>query len=138
MHIENSCSVLNTICCYFVIYIVASLLSEYTKIEKPVTSGLNMTVIIVAAAVIVLILIFSIITVTSVLACRKPTVVVRRRDRRSSKPPDEFDLSEAGFGEGFHRRSDLYRASMYGECEDRIQRILEGNHFNFIYNTYTY
>lgn len=76
-----------------------------------------------------MLLIVSIVAVAAVIACRRPATAaaaVRRRERRSSKPPEEFDLTEAGFGEGFHRRSAQYRASMYGECEERISRLVEG------------
>lgn len=76
-----------------------------------------------------MLLIVSIVAVAAVIACRRPTATaVQRRPRRSSKPPDEFDLTEAGFGEGFHRRSAQYRASMYGECEERISRLVEGEY----------
>lgn len=98
-------------------------------------------------------LIVSVVVAATVLACRRRThsqrmlfteflklvllhvtvtasdsisSVRRRRERRSSKPPSDLELSEAGFGEGFHRRSALYRASMYGECEERISRLIEG------------
>nr|XP_023016282.1 hemicentin-2-like [Leptinotarsa decemlineata] len=90
------------------------------------TSGKNLTLIIVGLAVAAVLLILSIIAVATILACRRPKTVVKRRPRRSSKPPEEFELSEDGFGEGFHRRSAQYRASMYGECEDRITRMIEG------------
>lgn len=87
-----------------------------------------------AAAAVVLIV--SIISVAAILACRRPrgvTAVIRRRSRRSSKPPEEFELSDDGFGEGFHRRSAQYRASMYGECEERISRMIEGNSYFLLY-----
>nr|CAI5855208.1 unnamed protein product [Callosobruchus analis] len=74
---------------------------------SPQGSG-NLTLIIVSAAAVAVTLIVSIIAAASVLACRRSNAAedtVRRRGRRSSKPPDEFDLSEDGFGEGFHRRS---------------------------------
>ncbi|CAH1982433.1 unnamed protein product [Acanthoscelides obtectus] len=89
----------------------------------------NLTVIIISAAAVTVTLIVSIVAAASALACRRSTVAedaVHRRGRRSSKPPDDFDLSEDGFGQGFHRRSAQYRASMYGECEDRITRMIEG------------
>ncbi|CAG9860290.1 unnamed protein product [Phyllotreta striolata] len=89
-------------------------------------SSVNLTVIVVSLAAAAVVLIVSIISVAAILACRRPGVV--RMRRRSSKPPEEFDLSEAGFGEGFHRRSAQYRASMYGECEERISRMIEGTH----------
>lgn len=89
------------------------------------TPNKNLTVIIAVGAVTGLILITSVIIVV-VVVCRKPEAVKKRTARRSSKPPEEFDLSEAGFGEGFHRRSAQYRASMYGECEERISRMIEG------------
>ncbi|KAG5886152.1 hypothetical protein JTB14_018530 [Gonioctena quinquepunctata] len=90
------------------------------------TSGKNLTLIIVGLTVAAVFLILSIVAVATILACRRPKEVVMRRCRRSSKPPEEFELSDDGFGEGFHRRSAQYRASMYGECEDRITRMIEG------------
>lgn len=78
----------------------------------------NLTLILVALAAAVVLLIVGIVTVVTILACRRQpgintgsTVVMRQR--RSSKPPDEFELSEGGFGEGFHRRSAQYAASLY-------------------------
>lgn len=79
----------------------------------------------IVGAVTAIILVTS-IAIVVVVACRKPEAVQKRTARRSSKPPEEFDLSEDGFGEGFHRRSAQYRASMYGECEERISRMIEG------------
>uniref|UniRef100_A0A6P7GPC6 Uncharacterized protein LOC114339202 n=1 Tax=Diabrotica virgifera virgifera TaxID=50390 RepID=A0A6P7GPC6_DIAVI len=99
--------------------------SEVVPTAENSTSSMNLTAIIVGLACAAVILIISIVSVSAILACKKPkTGIVKRR--RSSKPPDEFDLSEDGFGEGFHRRSAQYRASMYGECEERISRMIEG------------
>ncbi|VEN64217.1 unnamed protein product [Callosobruchus maculatus] len=104
--------------------------NELAFADGPAAQGSsNLTLIIVSAAAVAVTLIVSIIAAASILACRRTNAAedaVRRRGRRSSKPPDEFDLSEDGFGEGFHRRSAQYRASMYGECEDRITRMIEG------------
>ncbi|XP_018564247.2 hemicentin-1 [Anoplophora glabripennis] len=90
------------------------------------SSGQGLTLIIVGFAAAAVLLIVSVVAVAAVIACRKPAATVRRRQRRTSKPPEEFDLAEGGFGEGFHRRSAQYRASMYGECEERISRLVEG------------
>lgn len=63
-------------------------------------------------------LIVCIVSVAGVLACRRQPTVVLRRPR--PKPPDDVEMSEAGFGEAFHRRSAQYRASMYAqEVEER-------------------
>ncbi|XP_066142392.1 neural cell adhesion molecule 1 isoform X2 [Euwallacea fornicatus] len=95
---------------------------DFTNI--PTSSNPNLTVIIAGVSVAAFLLIIGVVVTASVVACRRSAV--RRRERRSSKPPSELELSEAGFGEGFHRRSALYRASMYGECEERISRLIEG------------
>ncbi|XP_056634796.1 hemicentin-2 [Diorhabda sublineata] len=101
--------------------------SETIPTAETSTSNMNLTALIVGLACAAVLLIVSIVSVSAVLACRKPkNRLVQRRSRRSSKPPDDFDLSEDGFGEGFHRRSAQYRASMYGECEERISRMIEG------------
>ncbi|CAG9765891.1 unnamed protein product [Ceutorhynchus assimilis] len=89
----------------------------------------NLTILISGVSAAAVLLILAIIIAATVNACRKSpsrAAPVRRRERRSSKPPSELELSEAGFGEGFHRRSAFYRASMYGECEERISRLIEG------------
>lgn len=92
-----------------------------TEPETPVTQNLTLILVVLAAAVVLLIV--GIVTVAGVLACRKQPTVVRRQ-RRSSKPPDEFELSEGGFGEGFHRRSAQYAASLYmPETEERPSRL---------------
>ncbi|XP_072390735.1 neural cell adhesion molecule 1 isoform X2 [Diabrotica undecimpunctata] len=100
--------------------------SEVVPTAENSTSSINLTAIIVGLACAAVILIISIVSVSAILACKKPKTGIVKRRRRSSKPPDEFDLSEDGFGEGFHRRSAQYRASMYGECEERISRMIEG------------
>ena len=77
-----------------------------------------------AAAVL---LIVGIVAAACVIACRKTPVVVRSQTT-ARKSSDDLELSEAGFSEGFHRRSAQYRASMYAlqETEDRISRLIEG------------
>lgn len=91
--------------------------------KLPTNSSLTLILVGLTAAAVLLIV--SIVSVATVIACRKPTVV-RRRHRCQSKPSDDLELSEAGFGEGFQRRSAQYRASMYAETEDRISRLIEG------------
>ncbi|XP_050295244.1 nephrin isoform X2 [Anthonomus grandis grandis] len=95
--------------------------------NKSTTENPQMTLIIAGALALAVLLIFSIVIAATIIACKKKSraPLVRRRER-SSKPPSELELSEAGFGDGFHRRSALYRASMYGECEERISRLIEG------------
>ncbi|XP_030745151.1 hemicentin-1 [Sitophilus oryzae] len=98
------------------------------KPHRPV-SNQNLTIIIAGISVTAVLLIVIVVVVSTVIACKKSRVrntTIRRRERRSSKPPSELELSEAGFGEGFHRRSAMYRASMYGDCEERISRLIEG------------
>lgn len=98
--------------------------------DTSITQTLNLTVVLVALTICISLLIVGIIAAASVLACKK-THNVKMRTRRvriDPKPPDEFELnSEAGFSEGFHRRSLEYRASMYSpdEVEIRISRIIE-------------
>ncbi|XP_060524605.1 hemicentin-1 isoform X2 [Cylas formicarius] len=97
--------------------------------ESKSPTSLSLTLIIAGLSVTAVLLIVVIIAVSTVIACRKnapKSTTIRKRRRPSSKPPSELELSEAGFGEGFHRRSALYRASMYGECEERISRLIEG------------
>jgi hypothetical protein len=81
-------------------------------------------VALTAAAVL---LIVGIVAAACVIACRKTPVVVRRQTT-TRKSSDDLELSEAGFSDGFHRRSAQYRASMYAlqETEDRISRLIEG------------
>ncbi|CAH0550171.1 unnamed protein product, partial [Brassicogethes aeneus] len=86
----------------------------------------GLTVILVGLTALAALLIVGIVAAAAVIACRRPPAAVRRRRREASKPPSELELSEAGFGEGFHRRSAQYRASMYGETEERISRLIEG------------
>lgn len=78
----------------------------------------NLTLILLGLTASAVLLIVGIVSVATVLACRKQQSnsgnnAVVLRQRRSSKPPDDLELSEAGFGEGFHRRSAQYRASLY-------------------------
>lgn len=81
------------------------------------SSSINLTLVLVILASAAMLLILGIVVVASILVCRKrPEVVMRRR---SSRPPDELELSEAGFNEGFHRRSAQYRASVYNTELDR-------------------
>lgn len=80
----------------------------------------NLTLILLGLTAAAVLLIVGIVSVATVLACRKqPARVVMRRHqsgtRAASKPPDDLELSEAGFGEGFHRRSAQYRASLYAQ-----------------------
>ncbi|XP_019764503.2 hemicentin-2 [Dendroctonus ponderosae] len=98
------------------------------KVPSGSSTSHHLTIIIAGVSATAILLILAIVIAATVIACRKApsTVPVRRRERRSSKPPSDLELSEAGFGEGFHRRSALYRASMYGECEERISRLIEG------------
>ncbi|XP_065167789.1 B-cell receptor CD22 [Atheta coriaria] len=97
------------------------------RVETPLENGLsremvnsssiNLTLVLVILASAAMLLILGIVVVASILVCRKrPEVVMRRR---SSRPPDELELSEAGFNEGFHRRSAQYRASVYNTELDR-------------------
>ncbi|KRT85732.1 hypothetical protein AMK59_1865 [Oryctes borbonicus] len=89
--------------------------------ETPQPMKQNLTLILLGLTAAAVLLIVGIVAVATVLACRKQqanagtTGVVLRRERRSSKPPDDLELSEAGFGEGFHRRSAQYRASLYAQ-----------------------
>ncbi|GJQ65845.1 hypothetical protein Trydic_g3948 [Trypoxylus dichotomus] len=88
--------------------------------ETPQPIKQNLTLILLGLTAAAVLLIVGIVAVATVLACRKHqpsggTGVVLRRERRSSKPPDDLELSEAGFGEGFHRRSAQYRASLYAQ-----------------------
>lgn len=88
-----------------------------------------MTLIMVGIGAIALILVIGIIAVAVALACRRQPTVVRRQ-RRNSKPPDDLELSEAGFGEGFHRRSAQYRASLYAPDIDLPTRQGLGKYLN--------
>lgn len=79
--------------------------------------GRDLTLLLIGIAAAAVLLIIGIVSVAGILACRRqPTVVLRRRSRQANKPPDE--VSEAGFGEGFLRRSAQYRASLYGQEEE--------------------
>ncbi|XP_063921788.1 neural cell adhesion molecule 1 isoform X2 [Zophobas morio] len=86
----------------------------------------NLTVILVALTAAAVLLIVGIVAAACVIACRKTPVVVRSQTT-ARKSSDDLELSEAGFSEGFHRRSAQYRASMYAlqETEDRISRLIE-------------
>lgn len=91
------------------------------KGNQPIT----LTLLLVILAAIVMVLIIGIVAIASVLACRRqPQVALRAR--RSSKPPEELELSEAGFNEGFHRRSAQYRASLYASESDFERSINSG------------
>ncbi|XP_025835516.1 uncharacterized protein LOC112906092, partial [Agrilus planipennis] len=74
----------------------------------------NLNLVLIALAAAAVFLIICIVVAASVLACRRrPDPIglhVRRRRRRSDK---NSDGSDAGFNEGFHRRSSQYRVSMY-------------------------
>lgn len=97
--------------------------------ENTSTLPENLTLILVTLAAAVVLLIVIIVTVVTYLACRRQpttTTTVVMRQRRSSKPPDEFELSEGGFGEGFHRRSAQYAASLYMPDIDETHRRFSG------------
>lgn len=81
----------------------------------------NLTLILVGLAAAVVLLIVCIVTVAAVLACRRqPTVVLRRERRNRNKSSEDVELSDAGFGDEFRRRSAQYRASLYAqEVEER-------------------
>lgn len=86
----------------------------------------SLTLILLVLTAVAALLIVSIISAATVLACRKrPPVVVQQRTTRY-KPPDDMELSEAGFNEGFHRRSAQYRASLYEQEIDRNARQPRG------------
>ncbi|KAK9710824.1 hypothetical protein QE152_g25791 [Popillia japonica] len=94
----------------------ANLSGETGNVEEPMKQ--NLTLILLGLTASAVLLIVGIVSVATVLACRKQQSnsgnnAVVLRQRRSSKPPDDLELSEAGFGEGFHRRSAQYRASLY-------------------------
>ncbi|KAF7281767.1 hypothetical protein GWI33_004282 [Rhynchophorus ferrugineus] len=102
-------------------------ISRTTK-PKPQVTNQNLTIIIAGISASALLLIIVVVVIATVVACKKSrggARTGRRRERRSSKPPSELELSEAGFEDGFHRRSAMYRTSMYGECEERISRLVE-------------
>ncbi|KAL3285926.1 hypothetical protein HHI36_000444, partial [Cryptolaemus montrouzieri] len=98
----------------------------------------NLTPIYVVLISCSVILVIVIITAVFVLACRKPKPQVELRSRSEHKSKsgiEEFEVnSEVGFGEGFHRRSAQYRASMYGpeEVEMRISRIVDSKIIYFL------
>lgn len=84
--------------------------------------GRDLTLLLIGIAAVAVLLIIGIVSVAGILACRRQPTVVLRRPRQTSKPSDE--LSEAGFGEGFLRRSAQYRASLYGqELEERTASV---------------
>lgn len=86
----------------------------------------SLTLILLVLTAVAALLIVSIISAATVLACRKrPVAVVRQRTSRG-KPPDDLELSEAGFNENFHRRSAQYRASLYEQEMDRNSRQVTG------------
>lgn len=77
----------------------------------------------------------SIVAVAAFLACRKKTTVVRRRVN-TTKPPDDMEMSEAGFGEGFHRRSAQYRASLYAQEAASVacsRQVLGKSHLIYVH-----
>lgn len=93
----------------------------------------SLTLLLVGLAALAALLIVCIVTAASVLACRhrpqqrtagaaSPEVVLRRSGRKPRR--DDVEMSDAGFNEEFHRRSDQYRASMYGQEIDRQSRML--------------
>lgn len=98
------------------------------------SSNSSLTLILVGLTAAAILLIASIVSVATVIACRKPAVV-RRRHRCQTKSSDDLELSEAGFGEGFQRRSAQYRASMYAETEERISRLIEGKSIRSSYRS---
>nr|XP_022903613.1 nephrin isoform X2 [Onthophagus taurus] len=83
----------------------------------------NITLLLITLVASIFLLIICIVCTASMLACKKNNnvaqTVVMRRPRRCSKPNEDLELSEAGFGEGFHRRSAQYRASMYAQEIDQ-------------------
>lgn len=119
-------------------------LQQESETANPTTqptssSTSSLTLIVVGLTAAAVLLIVGIVTVATVIACRRPpptvtsslaadpaAVQLRRRRSKQRMDVDESELSEAGFGEEFHRRSAQYRASMYAEAEDRISRLLEG------------
>ncbi|XP_068894173.1 neural cell adhesion molecule 1 isoform X1 [Tenebrio molitor] len=110
----------------------ADTLHETDTTTRPGSEGYpssrqNLTVILVALTAAAVLLIVGIVAAACVIACRKTPVVVRRQTT-TRKSSDDLELSEAGFSDGFHRRSAQYRASMYAlqETEDRISRLIEG------------
>lgn len=106
-------------------YVILSGLSTLQPSGESDSSSVpeNLTLIMVALATAVVLLIVGIVTVVAILACRRQPTTVIMRQRRNSKPPDEFELSEGGFGEGFHRRSAQYAASLYMPETEDIQRF---------------
>lgn len=74
-----------------------------------------------AAAVVLLIV--GIVSVAGILVCRRQPTVVMRRPQPCCKQSEEVELSEAGFGEGFRRRSAQYRASMYAQEVEQLASV---------------
>lgn len=93
----------------------------------PLAPGRDLTLLLIGIAAAAVLLVVGVVSVAGLLACRRqPRVVTEdvqmRRSRRSDKPRD--DVSDAGFGEGFLRRSAQYRASLYGpEVEERTASV---------------
>lgn len=105
--------------------------------EENLSSKQSLTVILVGLTAAAVLLIVGIVAVACVIACRKSssTTPVRRRQQQGNKCSEEIELSEAGFSEGFHRRSAQYRASMYAlqETEERISKLVEGKSFRILF-----
>lgn len=94
--------------------------------ESSSPANQSLTLILLGLTAVAAVLMVGIISAATVLACRKrPAVAVRRRTT-SRKPPDDYELSEAGFNEGFHRRSSQYRASLYEQEMNRNSRQITG------------
>ncbi|XP_015837630.1 hemicentin-2 isoform X2 [Tribolium castaneum] len=112
--------------------IPADTLHETDTTTRPGSEGYpssrqNLTVILVALTAAAVLLIVGIVATAVTIACRKTPAAARRQTTRR-KSSDDLEMSEAGFSEGFQRRSAQYRASMYGlqETEDRISRLIDG------------
>ncbi|KAF5299763.1 hypothetical protein FQA39_LY11433 [Lamprigera yunnana] len=81
--------------------------------DESAPTSQSLTLILLVLTAIASLLIVGIISVATILACRKRPPIVTRQSTTCRKPPDDTELSEAGFSEGFHRRSAHYRASLY-------------------------
>ncbi|XP_031352494.1 hemicentin-2 isoform X2 [Photinus pyralis] len=92
---------------------------------SPPTSQ-SLTLILLVLTAIASLLIVGIISVATILACRKRPPAVTGQSTTRHKPPDDMELSEAGFSEGFQRRSAHYRASLYLQEIDRNSRQATG------------